>query len=397
MRSILANFPTEQILFHKQSGETFEVKALVGSSGINTEDTSISIEIDDYFERTIPSGSKEYYIVTDPGFHKGTSGIPDHYQTKVKMVKRRPFIIPQREKQKLIFISHSSYDKEYVKAFVDAIFAIGLNEDDIVCSSYPGLGIPLGGKIFDWLAERFQEYDLHVIYFLSDNYYRSAASLNEMGAAWVMKQKWDAILLPGFPFSKIDGCIDPRQISISFDGDREELNHYLGQLKDRFIDEFGLRQVTDTRWEKIRNELVEKIRGIVPLKPNETLVDGKTQYIPAKSNPDRNSISVYACVMLSYAAADNGQVMIVSNIDGNSYQAGKAVMERNRTPRELAVWDDAVGQLIAKGYIKKVDDKGLLYQVTNDGFNIEEDFRSDSNLDLTKTPTEILAEFGDNV
>ena len=249
MRSILASFPTEQLLFHKQTGEIFEVKALVGSTGINSEDISISIEIDDYFERILPNGSKEYYIVTDPGFHKGTPGIPDHYQTKVRMTKRRPIIIPKEEKQKVIFISHSTYDKEYVKAFVDALFAIGLNEDDIVCSSYPGLGIPLGGKIFDWLAERFHEYDLHVLYFLSNNYFHSAASLNEMGAAWVTKQKWDAILLPGFPFSEIEGCIDSEQISISFDTDIENLNHYLGELKDDLVSEFELRPVSATRWE----------------------------------------------------------------------------------------------------------------------------------------------------
>jgi hypothetical protein len=50
--------------------------------------------------------------------------------------------LPNRPGKK-IFISHSSKDKEYTKAFVDLLFAIGLNEDDIVCSSYPGVGIDL--------------------------------------------------------------------------------------------------------------------------------------------------------------------------------------------------------------------------------------------------------------
>lgn len=270
MRSILTNFPTEDLIFHKQSGDTYKVTALVGNKIINSEDTSIPIEVDDFFERTLPNGSREYYIVTDPGFYRGKGGIPDHYQTKVKMVKRMPLIIDDKDnaiKPKIIFISHSSYDKEYVKAFVDMLFGIGLNEEDIVCSSYAGLGIPLGENIYDWLVEKFQKCDLHVLYFLSENYYDSHACLNEMGAAWAMKQKWDGILLPGFPFSKIDGCIDPRQIAISFDSDIDELNHRLGELKDDIVKDFGLRAVSNTRWEKLRNDLVKQIESI------DTLMD----------------------------------------------------------------------------------------------------------------------------
>lgn len=261
-RSILANFPTENLLFHKTSGEIFDVDGMLGTSGtIMSEDISIPIETDDYFERKLPNGVTEYYKVIDAGYHKGTPGIPDHYQTKVEKIKN-PIENEGRERKKLIFISHSSQDKEYTKAFVDLLFAIGLNEDDIVCSSYPGVGIPLGEKVYKWLVEKFQEYDLHVLYFLSHNYYQSAACLNEMGAAWAMKQKWDGILLPGFAFSDVAGCIDPTQIGIKLDGDIEELNHRLGELKDRIVEEFGLRTVSNTRWERIRNNFMSTIQEI---------------------------------------------------------------------------------------------------------------------------------------
>ena len=90
---------------------------------------------------------------------------------------------------------------------MDLLFDIGLNEDDIVCSSYPGLGVPLRASVYEWLVKKFQKYDLHVFYFLSHNYYKSAASLNEMGAAWALKQKWDGILLPGFSFTEIASYI----------------------------------------------------------------------------------------------------------------------------------------------------------------------------------------------
>ena len=240
-RSILANFPTEKLILHKLSGDEYEVEGMIGSSGtIISEDVSIPIETDDYFERKLSNGVKEYYKVIDGGYHIGTPGIPEHYQAKVEKIKK-PVAVDKVMRQKLVFISHSSNDKEYTKAFVDLLFDIGLNEDDIVCSSYPGVGIPLREKVYEWLVNKFQECDLHVIFFLSKNYYQSAASLNEMGAAWAMKQKWDGIVLPGFSFSDISGCIDPTQIGINFDGDLDELKHRLGELKDDIVEEFGLR------------------------------------------------------------------------------------------------------------------------------------------------------------
>lgn len=389
VRSILANFPTEKLIYHKLSGGDYEIVGMIGSSGtIISEDTSVPIETDDYFERKLPNGVVEYYKVVDAGYHTGTAGIPAHYQTKVEKIKKP--VVENFERKKLVFISHSSCDKEYTKAFVDLLFDIGLNEDDIVCSSYPGVGIPLREKVYDWLVEKFQEYDLHVIYFLSQNYYQSAASLNEMGAAWAMKQKWDGVLLPGFSFSDISGCIDSTQIGIKLDGDIDELKHRLGELKDDIVEEFGLRQISSTRWEKIRNSFIEKIQEIKP-NINELKID----YKPISIAPDDDVISVYACVMLLFAAEDDGNIFVVQTLSGTSYQAGKATLERSQTPRELASWDDALARLLKHGYIKKVGREEPIYQVTARGFVVAEGFKADNNIDTSNTPSEILKEFGE--
>ena len=172
------------------------------------------------------------------------------------------FFVFNKARQKIIFISHSSKDKEYTRAFVNLLFDIGLNEEDIVCSSCPEVGIPLRENVYDWLVEKFQKHDLHVFYFLSHNYYQSVASLNEMGAAWAMKQKWDGILLPGFSFSDITGCIDSAQIGIKLDGEVDELKHRLGELKDDIVKEFGISPVSATRWERIRDSFISTIQGI---------------------------------------------------------------------------------------------------------------------------------------
>ena len=112
---------------------------------------------------------------------------------------------------------------------------------------------------------------------------------------------------------------------------------------------------------------------------------------------ERNSISVYACVMLMYAACDDGQIMVIPTMDNTSYQAGKFNMERNQEPRELAIWDDTVSQLMGKGYIKRVGRKDRIYQVTAEGYSLADAFREQSNLDPSKKPNEILAEFGEGI
>lgn len=163
-------------------------------------------------------------------------------------------------KPKMIFISHSIKDVEYVAAFVELLETLGLREDEIVCSSIPPYCIPLNGKVYEWLVDKFHNCELHVMYMLSHNYYNSAASLNEMGAAWAMKQKWSAILLPGFDFGEISGCIDKSQIGIKLDdSDVTTLKYRLGELREMLTAEFGLRSMSSTIWERKRDDFLNKI------------------------------------------------------------------------------------------------------------------------------------------
>ena len=94
------------------------------------------------------------------------------------------------DRKKMIFISHSTRDSQYVEILVDLLRKIGFTEDNLFCSSYPGYGIPLGKNIYSFLKDCFTDYELHVLFVISEsNYYSSPASLNEMGAAWVKGRK----------------------------------------------------------------------------------------------------------------------------------------------------------------------------------------------------------------
>lgn len=113
-----------------------------------------------------------------------------------------------------IFISHSSKDINYVKSIVEMLEDIGLRKNHIFCSSFPEYGIPAGQDIYKYLKKQFNDYNLKIIFVLSKNYYESVASLNEMGAAWILKKDALSILVPGFSIDEIKGCVNKNEIAI---------------------------------------------------------------------------------------------------------------------------------------------------------------------------------------
>lgn len=199
----------------------------------------------------------------DRGFYKGSHTIPDNYQSKVEKIEPSTVLNIMTDKViKLphkIFISHSSKDQKYVKAFVELLEDIGMPEGTIICTSVPGYGIPGGKKIYEWLREQFLKNDLRVIYMLSENYYSSPASLNEMGAAWLAKTEDTLVVLPRFSFAEIKGCVDSNKIGIDLGGDKEELKSRLNEFKDELIDEFNLSSIGSSKWERHRNDFIRKI------------------------------------------------------------------------------------------------------------------------------------------
>lgn len=165
-------------------------------------------------------------------------------------------------KKPMIFISHASADIKYVQPLVDLLADIGLDNTNLFCSSVPDYGIPLGKDIYDYLASLFNEYELHVIFMLSDNYYESKPCLNEMGAAWVLKNDYTSILLPKFKYSDIEGAVNPNVIGLKYDDNEELLKLRLGQLKEIIVKKIG-KTVPDMRWEKKRNEFIETINSLI--------------------------------------------------------------------------------------------------------------------------------------
>lgn len=221
-----------------------------------------------------------------------------------------------KERQTKVFVSHSSGDADYVKAIVELLEDIGLGEGEIFCSSVDAYKIPLGKSIYDYLAEQFQNYNLHVLFVLSKNYYDSVASLNEMGAAWVLKHRYDAILLPGMQFEDVRGCIDKNQISIKLDSEEGELQHRLNEFQKNMVEEFSKPPLNMSKWERNRAEFLHKVRAL--------MADNAKAETAAEADKNKESeevLSLEAAVLLAYASEDQGEIIVIRDILGTHVQA----------------------------------------------------------------------------
>lgn len=112
-----------------------------------------------------------------------------------------------------IFISHCYEDRRYSEIFVNLFKEFGFKDADIFYTSNSKTGINTGELIFDRLKDELVDSPI-VLYFLSDNYYRSVACLNEMGASWITTNEHYPIALPYFKPSEIKGAIGTDRLAL---------------------------------------------------------------------------------------------------------------------------------------------------------------------------------------
>lgn len=154
-----------------------------------------------------------------------------------------------------LFISHSSQDKSFVEALVGLLEFLGFNESNLFCSSVEGYGIRLGQNIFDYLRSEFNNHKLFIIFVHSPNYYESCVSLNEMGAAWILRNQYFSLLTKDTPFSILKGVVTSEDISVKVDAADAKLR--LNELRNILTEYFGLTVRNDSRWESKRDEFLK--------------------------------------------------------------------------------------------------------------------------------------------
>lgn len=267
----------------------------------------------------------------------------------------------EMKKKPLIFISHSSKNKDQVAKIAELLRSINLSpRRDIFCSSLPGYGIPNGANIFDFLRERFRNYDLHIIFVHSPEYYESAVSLNEMGAAWVLKSNATSLLLPGFDFSGMKGVIGSDSIAIKLDGDQSEVKDRLNQLRRELEAEFNIPDNEDIIWEDARDKFIREI--------NDPTLEKKDNITPASVTITEEMKQLLRKV----AAVPEGQILTGFSLELGTYIqiGGEVVAKEYLDRRQYAIWDEALNACLHANYIERKSD--AIYVITNAGYKVVE-------------------------
>jgi len=165
-----------------------------------------------------------------------------------------------KKKSPMVFISHSSKDKDFVEALVNLLEDIGLNKNTLFCSSVAGYGLELSENIFDTLRALFKNHDLYMIFIHSPRYYQSPVSLNEMGAAWVLRTGFCSFLTTDMDFTDLKGVINGSTIGIKVDAD--DATFQLNDLYKKVQDMFNLTPLDSNLWERKRNAFLRLVNAI---------------------------------------------------------------------------------------------------------------------------------------
>lgn len=172
------------------------------------------------------------------------------------------------KKTPLVFISHSSKDEPFVVALVNLLEDMGFNKNNLFCSSVREYGIPLGGDIFGTIRELFHKHDLYVIFVHSPRFYGSAVSLNEMGAAWVLKTNFCSFLTKDMSYDKMKGVVNNANISIKVDV--KDAPALLNELHKQLTTIFSLPQMEISKWERKRDQFLSIVKAIENPKEEES-------------------------------------------------------------------------------------------------------------------------------
>jgi hypothetical protein len=158
------------------------------------------------------------------------------------------------EKEKKVFISHSSKDHLIGKELVDLLVLIGLKHNQIIYTSSVGQGVPLGDNWVNFLKENLNS-DVVYLGLLTENFLSSQICLCEMGAAWILSKKCIPILIPPIDYNDLNGTIQHNQ-GIKL---REKLKWT--KLKSQIEIWFNLSPISGETWEEKRDEILDRIEG----------------------------------------------------------------------------------------------------------------------------------------
>ena len=228
------------------------------------------------------------------------------------------------KKTPLVFISHSHEDETFVVALVNLLEDMGFTKDTMFCSSVREYGIPLSGDIFETIRGLFLKHDLYVIFVHSPRFYSSAVSLNEMGAAWVLKTGFCSILTNDMEYGKMKGVVNNANISIKVN--EKEAPSLLNDLYKHLSSIFSFQEMDMNKWERKRDQFLSVVRNL--------------KYEEVKDSVEENSVD------MEYKKLQIEKLKVEADARLKAVIRGNIVESRTKGNRILKIFN--AGQAIAK-------------------------------------------------
>lgn len=128
-----------------------------------------------------------------------------------------------------LFVSHADADKPVVELLVKLLkHGLKIPSNRIYCTALRDTGIVGGVQFVKSVFDRLADPATIVLVLLSRNFYDSAFSLNEVGAAWIQKKKLLLYTIPPFDHTSLKGVVFDRQAnSLTKRANLEELRSEL--------------------------------------------------------------------------------------------------------------------------------------------------------------------------
>jgi len=177
---------------------------------------------------------------------------------------------------KKIFISHSSKDVKIVEKIVEMLENMGMNPNDIFCTSLHGYGTEFGEDFLKRIkAELTNKID--VIFVLSKNFYESPICMCEMGAAWVLSDFRIPIIIPPFTFSDIKGVDLDKNTGLAVDDFGSWTSLYNQMYKRHNID------TNFARWNSKSTVTIKEIKQLL----GDPLIESDNETTTTNENRDK--------------------------------------------------------------------------------------------------------------
>ena len=243
------------------------------------------------------------------------------------------------EKKPLLFISHANADKEFATALVTLLEQQGFTHEHVFCSSVDGYGFDVADDIYTGLLKKFQEYNLFVLFVHSPRFYARPITLNEMGAAWVLKTRHASILTPDMQYADMNGVVNSHEIAVKVNAEDAQVR--MTQMMNQIRDFFGKEPVNSVVWERQRNEFLEKVNHMV----YTPIVD-----VAKEMSHDSFTEEQVECLK-KWVQSNETELYIITYIGGGEVEMGESYSISE--PETEVEWRDFIDKLEELGLIKK--------------------------------------------